>query len=71
MVFLSPLLLRRLALAEDDVAVLGKERRQMFLPVPPFVRSEFMIVFEIISSKFCHRFDNIFRIFSRIRFFSN
>ena len=42
------------ALAEDNVAVLGKERRQMFLSVLPFVWGQFSVIFKIIRSKFCH-----------------
>ena len=48
------LFLRRCALAEDNVAVLGKERRQMFLSVLPFVWGQFSVIFKIIRSKFCH-----------------
>ena len=51
---LGLLRLGRRALAKDNVAVIGKERRQMFLPVLPIVWGEFMVVFKILSSEFCH-----------------
>lgn len=51
---LGLLRLGRRALAKDDVAVLGKERRKMFLSILPIVWGEFMVVFKIISSEFCH-----------------
>lgn len=51
---LSHLLLRRRALPEDNVAVSVKERRQMPLPVLPFMRAEPMDILKIICSEFCH-----------------